>query len=240
MRAERHEPHRLLSPVPAQDLAHRARQVVVAQQAEHPAEIAEGFLMRLQEGLLRRVQVGPVERRATRHRAHCEYLHPGPLAAEVSPGLVPVHLRLLAQAVALRYEGLAQHQAHRALALPHVVAHRRLSHRGTRELLQQPPMQAPRRMPLLARRTPILLQHSIDERRDRVQFWLGPLRVVPRRWQGTGQRLPHQSTVHPELGRHACHRPDPELMLPAKLLEQIHLGVPIHSKPPGSPGETVG
>ena len=91
-------------------------------------------------------------------------------------------------------------------------------------------------MPLLARRPPILLQHPVDERRDRVQLGPGALRVVARRRQGAGQRLPHHPAVHPELGRHARDRPDAELMLPAKLLEQIHLGVPIHSKPPGSPG----
>jgi hypothetical protein len=61
MRAERHEPHRLLPPMAAQDLAHRTRQVVVAQQPEHAAEVVERQLMRLQERLLRRVQVGAVE-----------------------------------------------------------------------------------------------------------------------------------------------------------------------------------
>src|SRR3954453_10305020 len=71
-----------------------------------------------------------------------------PFAAEIRPGPVPVHLGLLARAVALRHEGLAPHQAHRALALADVVAHRRLGHRAARKLLQQPPMQAPRRMPL--------------------------------------------------------------------------------------------
>jgi hypothetical protein len=196
--------------------------------------------MRLQERLLRRVQVGPVERRAAGHRAHREDLHPGPLAAKVGPGLIPIDLRLLAQAIALRHEGLAPHQAHRPLALPHVVAHRRLGHRSARKLLQQPPIQAPRRMPLLARRPLILLQNPVDEGRDRIQFGPGAPRVVPRWRQCAGQRLPHHPTVHPELCRHARHRPDAELMLPAKLLEQIHLGVPIHSRPPGSSRETVG
>ncbi len=62
--------------------------------------------MRLQERLLRRVQVGAMERRAAAHRPHREYLQPGPLAADIGPGLIPVHLRLLAQTVALRHEGL--------------------------------------------------------------------------------------------------------------------------------------
>ena len=236
MRAERHEPHRLLPPVPAQDLAHRTGQVVVAQQMEHPAEIGEGPFMRLEKRLLRRVPVGAVERRAAGHRAHGEDLQPGPFAAEVGPGLVPIHLRLLAQAITLRHEGLPLHQAHGTAARADVVAHRRLSQRGAWELRQQPPIQTPRRMPLLARRPHIILQNLVDERRDQVQFWLGPRRIVPRRRQCAGQRLAHHSAVHPELRRHPRYRPDAELMLPAKLLEQIHLGFPIHSKPPGSSG----
>src|ERR1035437_5631931 len=69
MRAERHEPHRLLPPVAAQVLAHPTRQIVVAQQPEHAAEIIERMLVRFQERLLRRVQIRPVERRPAAHRA---------------------------------------------------------------------------------------------------------------------------------------------------------------------------
>jgi hypothetical protein len=91
-------------------------------------------------------------------------------------------------------------------------------------------------MPLFAWCPQILLQNPVDERRDRIQLGLGTLRVAPRWRQRAGQRLPHHPAMHPELRRHAGHRPDAELMLPAKLLEQIHLGFPIHSRPPGSPG----
>ncbi len=178
MRAERHEPHRLLPPVPAQDLAHRARQVVVAQQPKHPAEVGEGPLMCLEERLLRRMQVGPVEGCAAGHRTHCEDLQPGSLAAEVRPGLVPVHLRLLAQAIALRHESLSPYQAQLPLALADVVAHRRLSQRGTWKLLQNTPVDAPCRVSLLARSIPVGVQHTVDEGRDRVQLWLGPLRIA--------------------------------------------------------------
>ena len=103
MRAERHEPHRLLPPVAAQDLAHRTGQIVVAQQLKHAAEVGEGVLVRLEERLLRRMQVGPVERRPAGHRAHREHLHLGPLVAEIDPGLIPVDLRLLSPTVALRH-----------------------------------------------------------------------------------------------------------------------------------------
>ena len=48
------EPDRLLAPVAAQNLAHGAGQVVVAQDPVDPAEVGEGVLVRLEEGLLRR------------------------------------------------------------------------------------------------------------------------------------------------------------------------------------------
>ena len=54
-----------------------------------------------------------------RHRATLRLY---PLAAEVGPGLVPIDLRLLAQAIALRHEGLAPHQAHGTTALADVGA----------------------------------------------------------------------------------------------------------------------
>jgi hypothetical protein len=120
----------------------------------------------------------------------------------------------VAQSVALRHERLAQRETHLPLALPDVVAHRRLSHRGVRKLLQDPMIDAPRRMPLLARGAPILVQHRIDERHDRVQLWLDPLRVDTRRRHRPGDRLPHHSPMHPELGGHTGDRPDPKLMLP--------------------------
>ncbi len=238
VRAERHETHRLLPPVAPQDLAHRTRQVVVAQQPEHAAEVGERQLVRFQECLLRRVPVGAVERSPARHRAHRKHLQLGPLVPKIRPRLIPVHLRLLAPGVALRHKRLAQHQAHLPLALAHVVAHRRLSDRSARELPQDPTVDAPRRVPLLARRTPVLVQHRINERHDAVQLRLDPLRVNVRR--RPGDRLPHHPAMHPELGRNPRDRPDPKLMLPTELLEQLHSGVPIHSELPGKAEDTLG
>ena len=130
--------------------------------------------MRLQERLLRRVQIGPVECRPARHRPHREHLHAGPLTAEIGPGLVPVHLRLVAQHVALRHERLALDQAQFTPAVPNVVAHRRLSHSGIRELRQDATVDAPCRVTLLARRPPILVQHLVNERRDPIQLGFDP------------------------------------------------------------------
>jgi hypothetical protein len=53
VRAECHEPHRLIPPIATQDLAHRTRQIVVPQQVENAAEVGESLLVRFKERLLR-------------------------------------------------------------------------------------------------------------------------------------------------------------------------------------------
>ncbi len=87
MRSEGHEPGGLLAPMPAQDLAHRALEIVIPQEPEHPAEVGEGRLVGFEEGLLCGVEVGAMEGRATGHGADREHLHPGALAGEIDPGL---------------------------------------------------------------------------------------------------------------------------------------------------------
>ena len=196
--------------------------------------------MRFQERLLRRMQVGTVERRPTRHRPHREYLHLCALAAEVDPGLIPVDLSFLSHAVALRDECLPQHQPHLELALPHVITNGRFRDAGIRKLRQDPAIDAPGRMPLLARRPPIRLQHRVDEGRNRIQLRLGSCWILVRRRHCTGKCLTHHPAVHAELRRNPRDRPDPELMLPAEPLEQIHFGSPIHARSPEPSGTTVG
>src|SRR5258707_12217000 len=73
VRAEGDQALRLLPLMAAQNLLHRALQVVVAQAPEHAAEIQ---LMRFQKGLLRGVIEGHVKRSATCHRAHRERVNP--------------------------------------------------------------------------------------------------------------------------------------------------------------------
>ena len=237
VRAERHEPHRLLPPIAAQDLAHRTGQIVVAQQVKYAAEVGKGVLVRFEERLLCRVQVGPVERRPAGHRAHREHLHLGPLVAEIDPGFIPVDLSFLSPAVTLRHERLAPQQPHLAFALAHMVAHRRLGDRGVGEFRQDPAIEAPRRVPLLARRATILVKHLVDEGRDRAQLRLGPRRVMLCRRQRSRERLAHQPPMNAELRGHARYRADPKLMLPTKLLEQIHFGSPVHERPPDPSGD---
>src|SRR4029077_14023376 len=111
-----------------------------------------------------------------------EYLHLGPFTAEVRPGFIPVNLGFLRPAIALRHEGLAPPLAHLPFAGADMIAHGRFSDSGIREFPQDPAMDAPRGVSLLARRATVFLQYLVNERLYRSQFWLGPLRIaVPRR-----------------------------------------------------------
>ncbi len=143
------------------------------------------------------------------------------LARELDLGLAPIDLGRPARRVHLRHEHLRDGQAELAAALAHMIADRRLGDVGA-VLVDQPPPDPPRRVPLLPRRAPIGLQDRVDEPDDRLQprpgSWrrrlLARLRVV--------QCLTHQPSVHAELPRHPLDRPDPELILPPDLLEQLH------------------
>jgi hypothetical protein len=98
--------------------------------------------------------------------------------------------------VTLRHECLAPQQPQLALALAHVVAHRRLGDRGVGELPQDPAMDAPRRVAPLARCTAILVKHLVDERLDRTQLRLGTLRVMLRGRQGARDRPAHNAPMN--------------------------------------------
>ena len=121
-----------------------------------------------------------------------------------------------------------------------MVAHGRLSDSRVRKFRQDPPIDASCRMPLLARRTPVLVQHGIDERCDRTQLRFSPRRVTMRRRHRAGDGLAYHPTMHTELRRHAGDRADAKFMLLTQLLEQFHSGVPIHSESPGKTRATVG
>lgn len=136
----------------------------------------------------------------------------------------------------MRHEGLPPQQPHLAFALADVVAHRQLSDRGVRELSQDPVIEPPCRVPLLARRVTILVQHPVDEGRDRAELRLGPGWVAVLRRQRTGNRLAHQPPMNPELRGDTRDRANPKLMLATKLLEQIHFGSPVHARPPDPVG----
>src|SRR5208283_1103936 len=108
MRTESDQPVGLLALVSAQDLFHRALQVVVAQPPEHSAEIVEGLLMRFQKSLLRGMEIRGVKRPAARHAAHRKKIRDLAALGELHRGFVPIHLGLHAPVVTLRHERLAR------------------------------------------------------------------------------------------------------------------------------------
>ena len=231
MRAEGNEPHRLLAPPTPQDLAHGTGQVVVAQGPEDAAKVGEGVLVRLEERLLCGTRIGPVERRPARHAAHAEHLQLDPIAGEIGHSLVPVDLSLRAPGVGLWHEGRAGLRAEHPPPLADMVAHRRFRDRVPRQLGQDPPMDPPRRVALLARRRRIRREDRIDERSNRPHHRLAAWAIATKRRQCALHRLAHHPAMNAELPRHTLHRADAELVLTAQLLEQFHLRSPVHTAP---------
>ena len=85
-----------------------------------------------------------------------------------------------------------------------------------------------------------LVQHLVDEVRDRAQLRLAPFRVMVRRRQGSGDRPADNAPMNTELRGHTRDRADTKLMLPTELLKQIHFGFPVHKRPPDAIRVTVG
>jgi hypothetical protein len=231
MRTKSDQPVGLLALVPAQNLFHRALQVVVAQPPEHPAEIVKGLLMRFQKGLLRGVEIRGMKRTAARHAAHREKMRGLPAFLELHRGFVPIHLGLHAPVVTLRYEGLAPCHSHLLLASPHVAPHRCFRYVRLRMLLPNPHPDAVRRVPLLARRFPIALQNPVNELPHLPQLRTAPCRcLAPRRYRA-GQRLPHHPPMRVQLLRHSLNRAHSKPIFPTYLLEQFHFASPVHRPP---------
>src|SRR5262249_32621836 len=91
-----------------------------------------------------------------------------------------------------------------------------------------------RGMTLLARRLAIRLEDRVYKRAQRSDYRPAPFHLLALRWFRARQRLAHHSPMHPELVRHCPDRPNTELVFPTDLLEQLHLGSPLHPQPPAS------
>ena len=132
MRSERDEPCRQLSLLAAQDLLHRARQVIVAKPAKDPFKVSECQFVRLQKRLLRRTRISPMEGRAAGHRSHRKNLQLNPIAVQIGVRFVPIDLGHYAPVITLRNERLVFGQTQDALAALHILPHRPLRwHPGT-------------------------------------------------------------------------------------------------------------
>lgn len=212
--AEQHPSDRRLEVVVA-DVDHR-----------HPAQLGERVHMAFQEGLLALRLERPVHRLARERAPQREQEHLGLRPAVDDPQVGEVDLGLRAWLVHLRDVDLLRRPARLGPDLRpahvHVVPHRRVRDLGQLVLLDQPGMDPPRGMPLLARRSQVLPQHAVDQRLGRVQPRRRPHRHLPRRWLGRPQRLPDRPTVHPvPVGQ----PPDRQLLppgIPTDRLEQLH------------------
>ncbi len=78
---------------------------------------------------------------------------------------------------------------------------------------------ATRRVPLLARRTPVCFQNAVDELSQRSD--LGPRSFFGRAlaWHGVTQRFAYQPPVDTKLTRHPGHAAYAEFVLPPKRFE---------------------
>src|ERR1035438_625290 len=122
VRTKCYQPLRLFPLVTAQDLLHRALQVVVAQQPEDPTKVAKRQLMGFQKCLLRGVVISHMKRAAAGHRSHREAIHLAHLPANLGHRLVPIHLRFHTPVVDLGNESLPPHLPQFLFATPHVWA----------------------------------------------------------------------------------------------------------------------
>jgi len=122
----------------------------------------------------------------------------------------------------------------------HVVAHHRLSDGDAGDYRRTPPIDVPRRRPLLWRRRPTRVQHRIDKDRNRGQLRPVPRRVAVRRRHRAGNCLTYHALTHAEFRRNVGNRVDPGLMLLTKLLEQFHFGFSMHAEPPAKNRVTLG
>jgi hypothetical protein len=124
----------------------------------------------------------------------------------------------------LRDEHLADRPAHRALALTHVVADRRLGDVGA-VLVDQSPMDPLRRVALLARRVEVRVKPRVDQRPIRAELRRRAIRRrALGRWQRRCQRLPHRASVNAVALRKRADRQPFVLAVPPDLLEQLHPG----------------
>ena len=232
VRAESDEPGGLFALMAAQDLLHRAGQVVEAQAVKDPAKPPECQLVGFQKRLLRGMRIDAVKGRAAGHRAHAEDVDLAALVialrgscreafvagVEIDPALVPIHLRFAAKLVGLRDKDLMSGKPHGDLALVDIAAHRRLGDRVRRVLLAQTRPDPMRCMTLLARRLAVGLQDLVDEGSHRRQ--LRPLSFRNFSFGGNGarQRLPHLAAMNSKLPRYAADRAGAMLVLPPDLL----------------------
>ena len=196
VRAHRHEPVRLDPPAALEHLLHRRLKVVKPDAREHAAKPFKRLHVQLQKRLLGLDQRRLTERRARERRAHHEQMHHRRDPREHHQRLAPIDLALHPGRVNLRDEHLGDRPPQLALARPHILTHRNLGNISTM-LIDQPPPDPPRGMPLLTRRVPISQQPPVDHRPIRAELrrWTAHRRALDRRHR-RHQRITHRPAMH--------------------------------------------
>ncbi len=120
-------------------------------------------------------------------------------AAQYGHGFEPIHLRFLAQLVALRHEHFPPAESQLPLPLPHIAPYRRFPDRVLRMLLAQPHPDPMSRMSLLARSLKVRGQHPFDLLLHRTQSGRFTYHRFSLRRNRVPDRLSHHPPVHAVL-----------------------------------------
>jgi hypothetical protein len=113
VRAQRDKPVSLHTLTAAQHLLDRAREIVIAHQAEYPAKPVKRVDMSLQERLLGAVRERHRERRTRVTRTHVKQVNLRRASGHPDLRLTPVHLALHARLTDLRHERLSLDPPHK-------------------------------------------------------------------------------------------------------------------------------
>jgi hypothetical protein len=221
VRAKRDETISLDPPPSTQNLLDRARQIVIAKQAEHAAEPVERLDMRLQERLLGAVRERHRERRTGMTRTHMKQVDLQLGAGHRDVRLAPVDLGLHPRRMHLRHERLHPFATLTTTAV-NVFPDRPLSNIGSM-LITQPLPDPPRGVPLLARRIPVPVKPRVDQPAIWAELRCGPAdRPALHRRQRRHQRLTHRPTMNTMTHRQRPDRQALPVAVPSDLLERLH------------------
>ncbi len=196
-------------------------EIVVAHQAEHPAEPVKRLHVSLQERLLRAVRERHRERRTRVASTHVEQVDLRRGRGHPDLRLTPVDLALHTCLMNLRHERL-----HALPALPpspmNVFTYRALGD-ISRVLITQAFPNPPGGMTLLTRRVPVARKPGVDQLLVAPQLRRRPTdrRPLDGR-QRRGQRLTHRAAMNTMALRQRPDRQALPISVPPDLLERLH------------------
>ena len=190
-----------LDPVAAlEHPGHRAREVVIADPRGQATETLEGDGMAFQEGGLLGRQEGQRDGLARARQTQMEEVDRDRLSGQADGRLAKIDLGLLAGRMAGHDGHRADGPFERRSQLADVLAHRGLGHRRG-VLLGQALPDAPRRVALLARRGPVLVEPRADDGPERRHQRGRPDRHDTWRRQGRCQRLADRAPMDVVVAR---------------------------------------